>query len=161
MPRHPVTGVVTAPEVVRKVVGYVVHEGRLLVFTHDAFPLVEVGVQVPAGTIEHGETPEKAAVREVAEETGLRTRVVRSLGMERYDVRPSKPEVHERHFVHLEPEALTLPERWPGGEPRPSGGGDAQEWTCFWIPLEKAHVLCAGFGARLGDLVSATGRGRP
>lgn len=161
MPGSLVTGALPAPRVVRKVVGYVVHEGRLLVFTHDAFPLVEVGVQVPAGTIEDGETAEQAAVREVAEETGLRIRVVRSLGVERYDVRPAKPEVHERHFFHLEPRDLTVPERWSAGEPRPSGGGEPQEWTCFWIPLERGHVLCAGFGARLGALDGTAGRGQP
>ncbi|TCW24607.1 NUDIX hydrolase [Dietzia cinnamea] len=154
------TSAASAPRIVRKVVGYVVHEGRLLVFTHDGFPLVEVGVQVPAGTIEHGESPEEAAVREVAEETGIRARVVRSLGTERYDMRPSKPEIHERHFFHLEPEDLTFPERWPAGEPRPSGGGERQEWTCFWIPVERAHVLCAGCGARVGELAVTAGRRR-
>lgn len=156
---RPVTGVAPAPRIVRKVVAYVVHEGRLLVFSHDAFPLVEVGVQVPAGTIECGETPEQAAVREVAEETGLRARVVRALGVENYDVRPSRPEVHERHFFHLESGTRTLPERWSAGEPLPSGGGEPQEWTCFWIPLERGHVLCAGFGARLGGVAVSAGGG--
>lgn len=83
---------------VRKVVGYVVHGDRLLVFTHDDVPLDVAGVQVPAGTIEPGETPEDAVVREIWEETGLPARVVSSLGVQRYDMWPSKPEVHERHF---------------------------------------------------------------
>lgn len=150
----------TGPATVAKVVAYVVHERKLLVFTHDDVPLVEVGVQVPAGTIEPGETPPDAAVREVAEETGLRTRVVRSLGIERYDFRPTKPEVHERHFFHLEPEDGSLPERWSAGEPHPWGGGPSPAWTCFWIPLERAHVLCAGFGSRLGGLCEPAAGGR-
>lgn len=86
---------------VGKVVGYVVHGDRLLVFTHDGVPLDVAGVQVPAGTIERGEMPADAVVREVQEETGLPARVVRSLGTQRYDVWPSKPEVHERHFFQL------------------------------------------------------------
>lgn len=155
MPRRPVTAPAgpAAPRSVRKVVAYVVHEGQVLVFTHDHFSLLEVGVQVPAGTIGRDEEPADAAVREVAEETGLRTRVVRSLGTEHYDVRPSKPEVNERHFFHLEPVDVDLPERWAARELSPSGGGGPIAWTCFWIPLENAHVLCAGFGARLGGLV--------
>ncbi|WP_417563735.1 NUDIX domain-containing protein [Microbacterium sp.] len=39
---------------------------------------------MPAGTIEPGEAAEDAVVREI-----------------RYDVWPSKPEVHERHFFQL------------------------------------------------------------
>jgi hypothetical protein len=31
--------------------------------------------------------------------------------------------------------------------------GVTERWTCWWIPLEYAHVLCAGFGARIGGLV--------
>lgn len=60
-----------------KVVSYVVRDRQLLVFSHDDIPLEVVGVQVPAGTIEPGEQPEVAAVREVLEETGVRTRIVR------------------------------------------------------------------------------------
>lgn len=138
---------------VRKAVGYVVHEERLLVFTHDDVPLEVAGVQVPAGTIESAEAPEVAVVREVLEETGRAVRVVGALGVERYDVWPSKPEVHERHFFQLAPVEEELPERWVAGEGDPSDGGQVQRWTCYWMPLEQAHVLCAGFGARLGEIV--------
>lgn len=141
----------------RKVVGYVVHNGRLLVFSHDDIPLEIVGIQVPAGSIEDGEPPELAVVREVLEETNLRTRVVRALGTERYDVWPSKPEIHERHFFHLAPVDQDLEERWSAGETDPSDDGPPQRWTCWWIPLEQAHVLCAGFGARLAGLASTDG----
>lgn len=81
---------------VQKVVGYVVRNDRLLVFSHDDIPIEIVGVQVPAGTIEDGEVPATAAVREVLEETNLRTDVVRELGIERYDLWPSKPERDSR-----------------------------------------------------------------
>lgn len=137
---------------VRKAVGYVVSGGRLLVFTHDDVPLEVTGVQVPAGTIEHGEQPASAVVREVREETGVDAQVVRVLGIERYDVWPSKPEIHERHFFQLAPRGGGLEKRWRAGEEMASGGGPSQRWTCQWIPLEQAHVLCAGFGARLGEI---------
>ncbi|QAY60963.1 NUDIX domain-containing protein [Microbacterium protaetiae] len=129
---------------------------ELLVFTHDDVPLEIAGVQVPAGTIEKEEAPDAAVVREVLEETGLALRVVRSLGTARYDIRPSKPEVHERHFFQLAPVEDDLPERWSAGEEYPSDGGDVQRWTFRWIPFEQAHVLCAGFGARLGEIVPDT-----
>lgn len=141
---------------VRKVVGYVVSEGSLLVFTHDDVPLEVGGVQVPAGTIEPGETPAQAVVREVLEETGLGTRIVRELGDELFDFWPSKPELHERHFFELSPVDDVVPSRWSAGERHPSDGGEPQRWTCWWTPLRNAHVLCAGFGARLGKLAPSS-----
>lgn len=148
-----IVGVARGPRVVRKVVGYIVREDKLLVFTHDDVPLVVTGVQVPAGTIEADETPKDAVVREVLEETGLDTRIVSNLGMEHYDARPTKPEIHERYFFQLAPVDEEVPERWAAGEDNPSDGGEPQRWTCFWIPLEQSQVLCAGFGARLGRLI--------
>ncbi|WP_460799192.1 NUDIX hydrolase [Microbacterium sp. GXF0217] len=140
---------------VRKVVAYVVHDGDLLVFTHDDVPLDVAGVQVPAGSIEPGEEPGVAVVREALEETGVATRVIRDLGVEVYDVWPSKPELHERHFFQLAPVEHSVPERWSAGEEDPSGGGQTQRWTCRWIPLAQAHVLCAGFGAKLAAISSS------
>ncbi|WP_247826827.1 NUDIX domain-containing protein [Arthrobacter antioxidans] len=55
---------------VQKAVCYVVHDGHLLVFTHDDTPITDTGVQGPAGSIKPGESPEQAAIRELLEETG-------------------------------------------------------------------------------------------
>jgi ribosomal protein S18 acetylase RimI-like enzyme/ADP-ribose pyrophosphatase YjhB (NUDIX family) len=137
---------------VPKVVAYVVRNKQLLVFTHDDVPIEIAGVKVPAGTIEPGEDPADAVVREVKEETGLETRVIGDLGVEQYDVWPSKSELHERHFFLLEPVSEVVPQRWTAGEEHPGDGGPRRSWTCWWIPLEQAHVLCAGFGAKLGAL---------
>ena len=68
----------------RRVACYVVREGiagpELLVFDHVDVP--DAGTQVPAGGMEPGESVEEAALREVAEETGLTgARVVRLLGV--------------------------------------------------------------------------------
>ncbi|MGP6173630.1 NUDIX hydrolase [Corynebacterium sp. A21] len=145
---------------VQKVVGYVVCEGQLLVFTHDDVPIERAGVQVPAGIIEQGESPEEAVIREVLEETGLRTRIVHPLGVEQFDFWPAKPELHERHFFQLEPVDDSVPVRWSAGEQFPSDGGTPQRWTCWWTRLEHAHVLCAGFGARLGGLSSGEPGGK-
>ncbi len=131
---------------------YVVSGDRLLVFTHDDVPLEISGVQVPAGSVEPGETPEEAVVREVLEETGLTSRVVMSLGTEDYGVWPYRAEIHERHFFLLELTEVEAPERWTAGEGNSSVGGAFKSWTCWWLPLVDAHVLCAGFGARVAQL---------
>jgi 8-oxo-dGTP pyrophosphatase MutT (NUDIX family) len=53
----------------------------LLVFDHPPADGAEASVQVPAGTVEPGEAPAAAVVREVEEETGLTgVRLVRELG---------------------------------------------------------------------------------
>ncbi len=126
-----------------KVVCYVTHQGRLLVFTHMDVPLTVAGVQVPAGTIEPGETPRQAALREVWEETGLTDLIVEDvLATDHLDVSPMRAEVQHRHFVHLTT-ADPMGERWQAGEPDPSGGGAPHRWECWWLPLENAHVLAA------------------
>jgi hypothetical protein len=41
-----------------KVLCYIVRDGQLLVFRHADYDLEHVGIQVPAGSIRHGESPE-------------------------------------------------------------------------------------------------------
>lgn len=81
----------------QKVICYIVRAGRLLVFKHVDEPLEVTGLQVPAGSIEPGESPEDAALREASEETGLTGfRVVRKIGETSYDLAPARPEVRIR-----------------------------------------------------------------
>jgi 8-oxo-dGTP pyrophosphatase MutT (NUDIX family) len=136
-----------------KVVCYVVNGPRLLVFTHLDRPLTVAGVQVPAGTIESGESASEAAVRETFEETGMRVRVVRELGSSKYDMAPYRNEIARRTFFHLELDD-EAPERWIAGETDPATGGDAERWECWWLPIPEAHVLSAGLGALIGRIES-------
>lgn len=135
--------------VTQKVVCYVVHRDRLLVFTHED-PLA--GVQVPAGTIEPGEDPASAAVRECQEETTLGARIIRALGVMDYDLRPAKPEVAQRHYFLMELVDPDPPEIWEAGDPFPSDGSEPPTWTCWWVPLHRAHILAVGFGQALGRI---------
>ena len=81
-----------------KVVCYIVRDGQLLVFRHADYDLEHVGLQVPAGSIRPGESPEDAALREAREETGLsQFRVVRKLGEIIYDISPYRYEIQHRH----------------------------------------------------------------
>jgi 8-oxo-dGTP pyrophosphatase MutT (NUDIX family) len=66
-----------------KITAFVTREGpaglELLVFRHP-----HAGIQLPAGTVDEGETHEQAVLREVREETGLENvRVVRYIGTRR------------------------------------------------------------------------------
>lgn len=140
------------PRRVEKVVCYVVRGDRLLVFRHVDFPWEEVGIQVPAGTIDPGEPPEAAAVREASEETGLAgVRIVRKLGETDYDVRPDRDEIHHRHVYQLTVDADT-PERWDSVEQTPADGGPSVRFECFWIPIAHGHVLQSGQGALLSRI---------
>ncbi|MFJ1707188.1 NUDIX domain-containing protein [Kitasatospora sp. NPDC088346] len=134
-----------------KVLVYVVRDDRLLVFRHTDYSYEEVGIQVPAGSIRPGETPEDAALREASEETGLSGfKIVRSLGETEYDMTPYRAEVQHRHVFHLELTEPT-PERWASQEGH-DGEQEPTHFECFWIPLQAAHVLQSGQGALLGRL---------
>lgn len=60
----------TPSPILEKVTVFITRPGRrgheLLLFQHP-----NAGIQIPAGTVEAGETPERAALREAAEESGL------------------------------------------------------------------------------------------
>lgn len=136
----------------QKVVCYIVREGRLLVFRHLDEPWDESGLQVPAGSLKPGETPEVAAIREATEETGLKAlHLVRKVGETRYNMAPYREELHHRHIFHLEVDGST-PERWVSNEEEPDDGSGPKRFECYWIPLAQGHALSAGQGALLGDL---------
>ncbi len=100
----PVTGKDVMPEKVvkDKVLCYVVRDGRLLVFRHTDYSYEEVGIQVPAGSVRPGETPEDAALREAREETVLTEfTIVQKLGETEYDISPYRFEIQRRHVFRL------------------------------------------------------------
>jgi len=92
---------------------------RLLVFSHPSSP--DAGIQVPAGTMKDGESPEAAVLREAREETGIdRLTIVGLLGRQRFDVRPfDRDEIHDRWFFHLTCDEET-PGQWRHDERDPS-----------------------------------------
>ncbi len=140
-------------ELTAKVIAYIVRDGRLAVFTHadDHDPVVESGLQVPAGTRHDHEDGAAAALREAFEETGLiGLRVVGFLGQADYDMRPYAAGVHRREFYQLAVEG-EVPETWRHVE-RDGGAGEPRPFDCRWLPLEQAHVLAAGQGAMLGRI---------
>lgn len=140
---------------VRKVVAYITCGDKLAVFTHRDFPAV--GVQVPAGTVEDGEDLAEAALREAFEETGLENlALVRYLGQEDMDISILRPELHERHFFHLQA-TPPVPESWLHFERHPSGGEHKEiAFNCYWVRVDeigKSHpALFLNFGSKLDEL---------
>jgi 8-oxo-dGTP diphosphatase len=145
----------------KKVYAYITREDRLLVFRHVDYP--EAGVQVPGGTLDAGETPQEAVLREAREETGLDDLVLKvDLGSDEYRVAGSPPEqTLLRHFFHLECLRGT-PETWQHYEMHPSDGTPAPILFEFsWLPLpEAAGKLDPYFTTQLSRLLETTPGGR-
>jgi 8-oxo-dGTP pyrophosphatase MutT (NUDIX family) len=144
------------PTIVRKAFAYVAHQGRLLLLRHPGCP--DAGVQVPAGTVEEGEDPEAAALREAREETGLDGLALDGfLGERLFDRAPyGQAELHRRFFYRLRC-TEDPPETWRHWERTPSDGSPAPiALDFFWAPLpDGVPELIAGHGALLPELIAA------
>ena len=139
-----------------KVVAYMTQGDKLLVFSHPLYP--EAGIQVPAGTIEKGESPGKAAIREAREETGLHDLETRSLlGVREHDLSQyGIAELHRRYFFHLECRQET-PITWRHYENDPSDGStEPIEFEFFWVKFpHEVPELSGGQGELLSKLMAA------
>jgi 8-oxo-dGTP pyrophosphatase MutT (NUDIX family) len=145
-----------------KVVAYITDGDRLLVFTQPYAPS-DAGIQVPAGTIEHGEDPDVAVLREAFEESGLEElELVAFLGEREFDARPyGKDELHHRRFYHLRC-TTKPPEEWEHEELDPHGGADHQIILAFrWVRFpDEVPQLIAGQDAFVNHLPRAPYRHR-
>ena len=131
-----------------KAYAYVTWEGQLLVFEHPKHP--EAGIQVPGGTIESGESPGEAVVREVREEADLTdVEIVEKLGTDTFDMSKWRDEIQERHFYWLRYTG-TPPENWRGYE-RDHGAPIPLDF--YWVELDEIPELHAGQGEYLGRLL--------
>ena len=132
-----------------KVLAYITHAGKLLVFIHPGHP--EAGIQVPGGSIQVSESPEAAVLREAREETGLQQFEIRSyLGMREFDLTTyGIRAILRRHFFHLEYTG-DPPATWRGSEDDPSDGSPGPiELEFYWVVLpEGVPRLIAGQGAQ-------------
>jgi len=148
----------------RKVYAYITHDEHLLVFSHPDSP--EAGIQVPGGTVEDGEAPEEAVMREATEETGLTGLQMETLlgQVDRWIA--ELQQWHRRWFYHLTAVG-PLPERWYHAERTPSDGmpsdgtpSDGSQgpirFEFFWAPLPGGIPALSGeLGQMLPQLLSA------
>ena len=138
------------PVVVEKVVAYITSGRRLLVFRQVHFP--EAGIQVPAGTVDPGESPDAAVIREALEETGLEGLSIRAfLGRRDYDDPTVRdPVVHRRYYYWLEC-SDDAPSTWRHFEEHPSGGvTEPIEFELWWVAFPNGVPELAGL---LGDFL--------
>lgn len=123
---------------------------ELLAFTEPSIA-PDLGPQVPGGTVEAGEPPDLAAVRELLEETGIaRDAPDAHLGTYEY---LHGGEVQRRHVYHVAADDLELPERWNHWERHASSGIGPVELELRWYPLDEALVRTLIIGQ--GELIPA------
>ncbi|WP_417767152.1 NUDIX hydrolase [Stappia sp.] len=131
---------------------------ELLVFRQPDQP--EVGLQVPGGTVDPGESHLIAACREFREETGLvMQQALDMLGEQTilFDNAQGR-DIHARRLYHARlHERAARRERWQHFEMTPSAGGDPIRFELFWIDISQALALGAarfftGFHAPLAEL---------
>jgi 8-oxo-dGTP pyrophosphatase MutT (NUDIX family) len=126
-------------EYVTKVLTYITTGDLLLLFRQPHFP--DLGVQVPGGSVEAGESLEQAALREATEETGLAPLQLESyLGVAKYELKVDVGPPHLRHFFHL---LYTGPlrSRWHHIERRPRARGAPNHFELWWEPLTSPTLL--------------------
>lgn len=89
---------------------------------------------LPKGHLEHGETPEQAALREVSEETGIHGRILTHLATIDYWFSGNERRVHKvvHHYLM----------DYVAGEPTVDGDPDQEAEEAAWIPLQDmTHQL--------------------
>lgn len=125
--------------------GIVMVDGQVVLVTRGREPFKGMHA-LPGGIVEYGETLEECVVREVEEETGLRTRVLDLVGVY------SSPDRDPRgHFITLAFNLIPI-----GGILR--GGDDASEAALF--PLDRLPELAADHRRILSDaLLKRNGHG--
>ncbi|MFJ5562694.1 NUDIX hydrolase [Lysinibacillus xylanilyticus] len=129
-------------QVVEKAFGYITreHEGQLqvLVFEQNT---EGAGIQIPKGTVEEGETPLEAVIREMFEETGLSYLVVKGLIAQDYFNHHSGL-LQKRYFYHL-----TTNENRDSWMHCPTGVNETGlEFSFYWITDEQEVTLAKGHG---------------
>jgi len=147
---------------------YLTCGSRLLVFEEPDNPVI--GLQVPGGTVDPGESYLMAARREFHEETGLELdRALSPFYDEDYLVgadapnlaNPGEPErpvrgCHRRRMFHASLHHVPK-EEWEHYEMTPSFGDEPIRFRFFWLDLSAPRALdeasfYGGFGAPVGRL---------
>ena len=139
--------------IVGKAIAYITRGDEVLVLRDIAGSLKGLG-QVPGGTIELGESPEDAVLREGYEETGLRgLEIVAKLGYLEMECPVHAGEIQQRHYFHLICLGEDLPDSWDHIEQTPSGGTEPMPIQLCFETLDGTDLgLWASYGHFLPEL---------
>lgn len=120
----------------------------VLVFRHRDYP--EAGIQIPKGSVDAGEAPGDAVLREVGEEAGLvDVTLISALAVDE-ETQPDGAR-HERHFFHL----VSNGARGAWDHVVTGDGEDHGMVFCyFWLDHARVGELWPGFGDYLHLILS-------
>jgi len=124
----------------KRVFTYITYKDQLLVLDHVNQP--DLVMQIPGGTIESGESPKEAAVREAEEETGLSGLKIKTfLGDFEKDLSSiGRAETIHAYFYHLEvtePPAL----RWQHSEMHAHNQDESILFELYWVRVDPKPNL--------------------
>lgn len=127
--------------IIEKAYGYITRmkngQPQVLVFQH---PVKEAGIQIPKGTVKHGELPIDAVTREMQEETGIIDFTTVKLLIDDYWENDDGI-IHHRYFYELKVDEAR--DAWDF-EPTGGGGEDGKVFHCYWIAAEGENSLIRG-----------------
>ena len=127
--------------IIKKSYGYITRlvdgKTQILVFQH---PVKEAGIQIPKGTVKHGELPVDAVKREMEEETGLIDCTDIQFLIEDFWENDDGV-IHHRYFYRL-----NIDETQDEWNYEPTGGGaeDGKVFRFFWITPDDGQLLIRG-----------------
>ncbi|MGB4872936.1 MAG: NUDIX domain-containing protein [Candidatus Promineifilaceae bacterium] len=135
-----------------KVAAYITQADWLLVFSEPDYPAA--GIQIPGGTVEPGEDPDRAMLREAEEETGLTgLQIRRFLGTRVYHLPLAARDsvIIHRRFYQLAYDGPLEPGGWRHWETNPSEGStEPIEFYLRWVKFpHEVPELSVGLGDML------------
>ncbi|MBD8036962.1 NUDIX domain-containing protein [Solibacillus sp. A46] len=127
--------------IIKKSYGYITRQvngkTQILVFQH---PVKEAGIQIPKGTVKHGEMPVDAVKREMEEETGLSNFPAIHYLIDDFWENDDGV-IHHRYFYRINIDKTQ--DEW---NYKPTGGGaeDGKVFRFFWVTPDDGKQLIRG-----------------
>lgn len=111
--------------------GIVYHEGKVLTISWRT----KSSIEFPKGTIEPGESKDETCIREVYEETGYKTRIIRPLKSSTFEFDHGDDKQHYKKTVYN----YLLEIVDPGEEPIPQRLS-TEQYDNLWLTIDEALI---------------------
>ncbi len=125
----------------RRAFCYITSQSYIVLLAHVDYP--HLALQIPGGTIEPGEAPEAAALREAEEETGLSSLKPQGLlGRATFDMRPyGNKEIIDGFFFHFSVDEFEFGQTWRHDELHAHGGGGPIRYELSWFAIDNLPAV--------------------